>query len=448
MRAHSLRRIQGGVKLHMQQGQPSQKQSPRRQPPRLVFRKSNRIYFIGKVNAQAHREFMGMMDYCVRDGFDTIELDFSSVKNAYPNGMVPIIANIDRQKREGRHIDTILPSNLDVRRLFKTTNRAFHLDPEHNKEENTTHNRHLTSKRFHDANEQQNLVNEIIDVAMMNLQLERSVIAGLEWSINEITDNVLNHSESPDGGIAQVSTFRSGNAVSFAVADSGLGIYRTLKKAVSTLSSDMQAIGEAVKAGVTRDPKLGQGNGLAGTLRISTMTGGGFAITSGRGHINYFGGETRRYARRPWEVFGGTLVCADIRIDSKNFSISDALGFNTTHHREKVDYIELNYLNETGDRTTFMVKNESTGFGNRPSGRQLRTKVINILNAEPTCPIFIDWTGIPLISSSFADEFMGKLFLEMGAMNFSARVKNIGMEKLIRDLLDRAIFQRLTQSED
>ncbi len=43
---------------------------------------------------------------------------------------------------------------------------------------------------------------------------------------------------------------------------------------------------------------------------------------------------------------------------------------------------------------------------------------------------------------------MGKLFLEMGAMNFSARVKNIGMETLIRALLDRAISQRLTQAAD
>ena len=391
---------------------------------------------------------MGMMDYCIKDGYDTIKLDFSAAKNGYPNGMIPILANVDRQRRSGRKFAIILPANPDVKRLFKVTNWAYHLDPEKNKEENTTHNRHLTSKRFHDASEQQSLVNDFIDIAMMNLQLERSVIAGLEWSINEITDNVLNHSESADGGLAQVSTFKSGNTVSFAVADSGLGVYRTLKNAIPTLNSDIHAIGEAVKVGVTRDPNFGQGNGLAGALRISTMSGGSFAITSGVGHINYFRGETRKYSRRPWELFQGTLVCADIFVDSKTFSISEALGFDSTPGQEPIDYIEVNYMNESCDRANFIVKNESTGFGNRPAGRQLRTKVTNILNAEPTCPIFIDWTGVPLISSSFADEFMGKLFLEMGAMKFTARVKNIGMEKLIRDLLDRAISQRLTQASD
>ncbi len=391
---------------------------------------------------------MGMLDYCNKDGYDTIILDFSKVRNAFPNGMIPLISNIDLQKRSGRKIKILLPDDIDLRRLFRTTNWAFLLDPENNKEEITTFNRHLTSKRFHDAAEQQNLVNEFIDVAMMNLELERSVIAGLEWSINEITDNVLNHSKSADGGIAQVSTFKSGNTVSFAVADSGFGILKTLKNAFPALSSDIQAIGEAVKAGVTRDPELGQGNGLAGALRIATMSGGSFAITSGRGHINYFGGETRSYARKPWELYQGALVCADIKINSKNFSISEALGFGAVDSKGRVDYIELNYLNESCDRTNFLVKSESTGFGNRPAGRQLRTKVVNILNAEPSCPIYIDWTGIPLISSSFADEFIGKLFLEMGAMNFSARVKNMGMEKLIRDLLDRAISQRLTQAAD
>lgn len=391
---------------------------------------------------------MGMIDYCLKDGLDSIRLDFSAVNNAYPNGMVPLIANIDRLKRKGIKITTTLPNNPDIKRLFKVTNWAFHLDPEKYKEENTTHNRHLTSKRFHDAQEQQNLVNEFVDIAMMNMELERSVIAGLEWSINEITDNVLNHSESADGGIAQVSTYRTANLVSFAVADSGLGVYQTLKNAIPSLNSDIQAIGEAVKTGVTRDSNVGQGNGLAGALRISTMTGGGFAITSGVGHINYFKGETRSYSRRPWELFQGTLVCADIRIDSKEFSISEALGFDATDNHGPIDYIELNYLNEACDRTIFIVKKESTGFGNRPTGRQLRTKVTNILKAELACPIYIDWSGIPLISSSFADEFMGKLFLEMGAMIFTARVKNIGMEKLIRDLLDRAISQRLTQASD
>jgi hypothetical protein len=52
------------------------------------------------------------------------------------------------------------------------------------------------------------------------------------------------------------------------------------------------------------------------------------------------------------------------------------------------------------------------------------------------------------VSSRFADECMGKLFIDMGALTFSARIKNKGMEELIMRLLDKAIAQRLTQEKD
>lgn len=291
----------------------------RQRQDRYVFLSGNEIRFVGKVNAQAHREFLSKLEYCSRKGFEVIELDFRSVKNAFPNGMIPIIANVDRLKRQGRRVQTRLPSDTDTRRLFLKTNWAFLLDPENHKEEITTHHRHLASRRFRDASEQQQVVNEFVDIAVMNLRLKRSVIAGLEWSINEITDNVLNHAESSDGGVAQVSTFKSGSIISYAVADSGVGVYQTLKSAIPTLRTDINAIGEALKAGVTRNPEVGQGNGLAGALRISTMSKGSFAITSGRGHINYYEGSPRRISR-PWnEAFEGTLVCADIGVSEEGF---------------------------------------------------------------------------------------------------------------------------------
>jgi len=414
---------------------------------RLVYRDDNKIRFVSRVNAQAHREFMGMINYCVRSGYDTVILDFSSVTKSYPNGMVPLICNIDLHKRNGIKFEITLPKNQSSSNLFITSNWAHLLSPEKYDQEEIQHDKHLTTLRFIDSCGQQDVVNKFIDVVMCNMKLERSVISGLEWSINEITDNVLNHSKSEDGGLIQLSTFPSDNSVHFAVADSGLGILTTLKQSIPTLKSDIHAIGEAVKAGVTRDNSIGQGNGLAGTLRISTMSGGSFSITSGNGHINFYSGEAKKYERRPYEAFHGTLICADMKTDSKTFSISEALGFEKFENYLPVDVIEMNYLRDDG-LMHFCVSIETTGFGNRQAGRQLRQKLLNILNAEPTIPVDVDWSGIPIISSSFADEFMGKLFLELGAMTFSARLRNTKMEKLIRDLLDKAIAQRLTQAVD
>lgn len=94
------------------------------------------------------------------------------------------------------------------------------------------------------------------------------------------------------------------------------------------------------------------------------------------------------------------------------------------------------------------MKSETTGFGSRKSGFQIRTKVKNLINAKKGYPLIIDWEGVPVISSSFADEMIGKLFLEMGAMSFSSIIRNVNMEQLITNLLDKAVSQRLTQALD
>ena len=70
---------------------------------------------------------------------------------------------------------------------------------------------------------------------------------------------------------------------------------------------------------------------------------------------------------------------------------------------------------------------------------------MNLLNAEPTKPLLLDWGGIPLISSSFADELVGKLFASLGPLAFSARVQNIRMETIVRGLVDKAIMQWVAQ---
>lgn len=110
-----------------------------------------------------------------------------------------------------------------------------------------------------------------------------------------------------------------------------------------------------------------------------------------------------------------------------------------------MDVIELLYETEAGDATVLRLSGESTGFGSRSAGRQLRTKCMNLLNAEPTKPLVLNWEGVPLVSSSFADELVGKLFASLGPLEFSARVRNVGMEDTVRGLVDKAIMQRAAQ---
>jgi hypothetical protein len=55
---------------------------------------------------------------------------------------------------------------------------------------------------------------------------------------------------------------------------------------------------------------------------------------------------------------------------------------------------------------------------------------------------------VPVISSSFADEAVGNLFVEMGSLSFSSRVKNVGLEPLIRGLIEKAVLHRASEASE
>ena len=426
-----------------------------RNRPRVVVREGNRIRFVGRANPFAHRQFMLCLHDCLNRGYRDIVLDFSACEAAFPNGMIPLLPSVDALRRESIDVSVELPERGELARLFLNANWAHFLDPEQFEKSETTHDRHLAAQRFTSWVEQQRLVDDFMDVVMRSMTLERDVIAGLEWSINEITDNVLNHADCQEGGFVQVSTFRDARKVAFGVADSGRGILASLREGHPNLRTDAQAIGEAMKAGVTRSADAGQGNGIAGALRIATMSKGSFQITSGLAQVvartdqasdDEFGSDAKVYERKEPQRFRGTVVYAEVGLDS-HFHLSEALGFNG-EIEETTDIIELQYETESGDAVALKLSEEATGFGSRPAGRQLRTKCMNLLNAEPTKPLLLDWTAVPLVSSSFADELVGKLFATLGPLAFSARVRNVGMEAMVRGLVDKAIMQRAAQVAD
>ena len=417
--------------------------------PRVVVRDGNRISFVGRVNGFAHRQFMWRLDECRTRGYEDVVLDFSTCESAFPIGMIPLLAHADALRREAVDLSVELPEKPELERLFRNTNWAHFLEPSRFQQSDAVHDRHLAARRFRDSAQQQELVNAFMDVVMRSMTLDRPVIAGLEWSINEITDNVLNHAECEEGGIAQVSTFGEARKVAFGVADSGRGILSSLSEGHPSLRTDAQAIGEAMKAGITRNPDAGQGNGIAGTLRIATMSKGAFEITSGlaqivvRTQLDVGRPDSQVYSRKEPQRFHGTVVYAELGLDT-HFHLAEALGFGS-EGQEPVDIVEMLYETEAGDATVLKLRDESTGFGSRPAGRQLRNKCLNLLNAEPAKPLLLDWTGVPLVSSSFADELVGKLFASLGPLAFSARVRNLGMDATVRGLVDMAIMQRAAQ---
>ena len=413
---------------------------------RYIRKHNSIVFFTNKINTYSVLQFSSAVNYFKQLKLDSVVVDFMYVKKVFADGMLPVICIIDDLRETGVKVEVRLPLDYETRKLFRSVNWAHYLSPDQFEKSDSIYDRHLVTRRFENAEEQQKSVNDFMDVVLRTMRIPKDITSGLEWSINEITDNVLNHSESKHGGIIQASTHYKENKILFAVSDSGIGILKSMQEGYPELRTELDAIGEAIKAGVTRNSKFGQGNGLAGSLRIATMTGGSLEILSGNGRLTITDNKTTRKRLSPAR-YDGTLVSGEINIVD-DFSISEALSFDNFENYYPLDIIDLKYEVPESNCLLLRMKEESTGFGSRKSGLQIRNKILNLLTAKKGFPIIVDWDGVPVVSSSFADELMGKLFVEMGAMTFSAMVKNKNLEGLVKNLLDKAVAQRLTQEMD
>lgn len=59
----------------------------------------------------------------------------------------------------------------------------------------------------------------------------------------------------------------------------------------------------------------------------------------------------------------------------------------------------------------FKFKEYGTNFGTRDMGQKLRQKLLPLINGNEK--VVLDFTGVNVVSNSFADECIAKLLLEM-----------------------------------
>lgn len=358
--------------------------------------------------------------------------------------MLSVCAQCQAYRKAGIEIELIPPSDRRLFNLFKNANWGYLIDPR--KFDPSTFRGHtrIAATQYSTGAEQQDAVNRIVNVILGALpDLKRSNLAAFEWAVNEITDNVLVHSDSPIGGFVQVSTFeKNRKSVQFVVADSGVGIPKTLRSGHPEINSDTDALYEAIREGVTRDTNVGQGNGLFGTYSVCSKSNGQFQIDSGHARLTY---STRNGLSISNQniPYSGTLVVATIDFTDPSL-LEEALSFGGKAYQPS-DYVETHYEGYDGEPIQFSLTQECPAFGTRVSGRPLRLKLHNIMSMSGSTHVTIDFENVPLVSSSFADEAFGKLFVQIGPMQFMQRIKFINMTTTVEGLVNKAIAQRMQQ---
>ena len=103
-----------------------------------------------------------------------------------------------------------------------------------------------------------------------------------------------------------------------------------------------------------------------------------------------------------------------------------------------------NSENEKSD-LLYMINDWHDGVSTRLSADKLRNDIVNNFLATKR-RIVLDFADLRVISSSFADEVLGKLVLEFGFFGFNNIVKLKNMNELIQQIVQRSVAQRMAES--
>jgi len=225
----------------------------------MIRTENNRIVFERNLRTDIRPALACIFQLANRLGYKDIILDFSNTTYVNANLMLPISSYSAYYRLNDVDFILVEPNDQKLRRLFLNANWAHFIDPQKYASNFVRRSNNLPALQFLDGDAQHDVVNKAMEILMETIKVEdRKQLKALEWALNEITDNVLNHAESAIGGIVQIQSFPSKNRVSFFVADAGLGIANTLRRAIPTLTSDADALDRAIWEGVTRNSKTNQ----------------------------------------------------------------------------------------------------------------------------------------------------------------------------------------------
>lgn len=283
------------------------------------------------------------------------------------------------------------------------------------------------------------LTQAFIDGLSHQAECSDGVLAGLTWCINEVMDNVLLHSEAGQGFVmAQYHQVKK--TIAICVYDSGIGIYNSLRKSKHKPRTEIDAISLAIQEGVG-DGK-GQGNGLFGLYQVVKENKGAFSITSGKSAIMWTPQQDmKKYEHLPVLTRDFHATSIDFRLNLCN-AINIQTAFSTIGGFDGFD-IRIDNMIQDDDTYVYDVFSNGIGTATRESGEFLRNDVMNTLTRIKQ-KIILDFNGVKTVSSSFADEFIAKMVVRLGFIQFNQLVKLVNVNEDVKFLIERSLYMRIS----
>lgn len=378
-------------------------------------------------------KFVNDMILCnINRGFSEFNILVPVDAKTYPNIAVPVAGIIDYYRNQGNEFHFIYSDQKDYIHHIRLENPFSAEEFIDKLEMNYPFDKVWKFETSEGVNA---LVTSCIGFIRESDEMGKDMLSGIEWCLNETMDNVLQHSSTYGFFMGQLQ--KETKKLSICIFDSGIGIYNSLKNSKHRQSTPLDAITTAMKERVTRDDSIGQGNGMWGLVRIINENQGTIRISSAGAVYNNKGETVERGELNFGKEYGSTFI--DFQLDySKDIDIREALG----GHKPQDLWLETRELSD--EELVFKVSKESPGTGTRKAGEKFRNLLINVYK-ETRKKIIIDFEGVNVVSSSYADEVIGKLIVTFGFLLFLKvfTIKNVSGTNI--DVINRSVEQRMAQ---
>lgn len=390
---------------------------------RITFFKLNHHMVVSK--------FIKGMQKAIRNGNQNFYVDFSQVDaQVFPNVAAPLCAlfaffvSQGIQIKYGKMPKFIENMNLSTPKMYCEREPILNRVWEFN------------------ADDVGRLVDTYMDELAHSDNYPKGFLTATEWALNEVMDNVIMHS-NVSTGFVMGQVHPTTKHVAFTVFDMGQGIQNSFKNSHHKPRNAVDAITLALQESITRDKSIGQGNGLFGLSSLMKQGDSRLRITSGKGFYSYKYSQSTTYNDCPIISEEINMTTIDFMLDYSNaVSIENALIFNGKIYTPIS--LRIENLEDVYGNIQIKIKEESNGTGTRQAAMRIKNKILNILSEEPK-NIILDFSGISVISSSYADELLAKLFCFLGLFQFNRLIKIVGLSEEQQLILQKSVVQRIIE---
>ena len=362
-------------------------------------------------------------------------LDVELVNTGFcPNRVVPMLAMLDAFRSSGRGRVTVSGSS-------KLANLALSGFKDGSMRPDESIQRPFGRVWRFDNGDELNLIVNAVELELnKTVHLAKGVKLCFTWCLNEVMDNVLNHSAAVGNvpGYVMVQYVSDEKLLKVCVFDMGIGLKASFEGSKYSPKTDEEAIRLAVQENVTSGK--GPGNGLYGLKRLVGQSPmGKLHIKSGSGEYLYNpqnNVESARQCSPLVGVSGSTMVDFQIVCDGE---LSFERAFPGSQGQVDL-WIESNETESGAVRVK--VLDIVNGCGTRESGKEVRTVIENLVEADKR-KVVIDFEGAETCSSAFVDEVIGKLLEKYGFSSFAQVISIANINGIVALLLNHSVQQRI-----